>query len=229
VRRSQPSHDETNESKSTRHRTSQRKRDSVRRNALAGRGPVTPAGRARAARNARRHGLSAPDLWDADAEIDALARRICPPGAGEPAREAHLLGLARRIAEAQVDLMRVRRARHDLIASEFADPHYRTSKNLMARIAMLREAGEMIKRGDQVPPAMAHAIHHRPRGAEKFAVILAEIAPQLIAMDRYERRALWRRKHAVRAYDAAATGRAAPRRRPGAQKNQVLTKRTKRG
>lgn len=185
--------------------------------------PGDTAGKARGVPNAQRHGLSVPVLWDAalSAEVEALARRICPPGAGDAVSEARLLDLARHIAEAQVDLMRVRRARHDLIATDFADPAYRTSKDLMGRIAMLSEAGLMLKRGGVVPPAMADAIHKRPEGGDKVALILAELSPQLVAMDRYERRALSRRKFAVRAYDAATIGRTEPF-RPGARKNTVL-------
>jgi hypothetical protein len=212
-------------------RPPQRKRDANRRNALLGRGPKTAAGKARVARNALRHGLSAPDLWDPTVchQVEALARRICPPGAGDAGREAHLLGLARRIAEAQVDPTRVRRARLDLIASRFADPIYRTSKGLVGRIAMLRVAGELQMRGEPVPPDMAHAILHRPQGAAKFAVIIAELSPQLIAMDRYERRARSRRRQAVRAYDACVARRVRRHHRPGANKSALFTKQTNRG
>jgi len=188
-------------------------------------GPKTPASKARVARNAQRHGLSVPALWDAalSAEVEALARRIYPPGAGDAITEARLLDLARHIAEAQVELMRVRRARHDLIATDFADPAYRTSKGLMARIATLLDAGLMLQRGEPVSPAMAGVVRGRPEGADKFAVIVAELSPQLIAMDRYERRALARRRSAVRAYDAAVIGHTGPL-RPGARKNTVFTK-----
>jgi hypothetical protein len=184
-------------------------------------GPTTPAGKARAAQNARRHGLRAPDPVDAalSAEVEVLARRICPPGAGDAASEARLLDLARHIADAQVDLMRVRRARHDLIATDFADPRYLTSKGLMGRIARLLDAGLMLQRGEPVPAAVADALHKRPQGGNKFAIILAELSPQLVAMDRYERRALSRRKSAIRAFDAAAIGRDRPL-APGREKTR---------
>jgi hypothetical protein len=42
-----------------------------------------------------------------------------------------------------------------------------------------------------------------PHGADKIATILSREAKALESMDRYERRALSRRKFAVRAFDAA--------------------------
>ena len=81
-----------------------------RANGRRSRGPITAAGRARAAQNARRHGLSrsvCSDLAFAS-EIAALARHIAGAHAG-----AEELALAGGIAAAQVDLMRVRCARRD--------------------------------------------------------------------------------------------------------------------
>jgi hypothetical protein len=42
-----------------------------------------------------------------------------------------------------------------------------------------------------------------PQGPHKLATILSGEAKKLLAMDRYERRALSRRKFAIRAFDAA--------------------------
>ena len=42
-----------------------------------------------------------------------------------------------------------------------------------------------------------------PQGPNKFATILSQEAKRLLAMDRYERRALFRRKIAIQAFDEA--------------------------
>ena len=71
-------------------------------------GPRTRAGKAVAARNAWRHGLSLPVLADAALapEVAALAQAIAGVDASAASRAA-----AARIAEAQVDLARVRGVR----------------------------------------------------------------------------------------------------------------------
>ena len=51
--------------------------------------------------------------------------------------------------------------------------------------------------------ALVKFVPRRPQGPEKLATILSQEAKQLLAMDRYERRALSRRKFAIRAFDAA--------------------------
>jgi hypothetical protein len=101
------------------------KRQANRTNARASTGPRTTAGKARVGQNARRHGLRVSVLSDPklSAEVEALAREI----AGEQAK-SELLGLARRVAEAQIDLIRVRRARHDLVAAALADPNYKSAR-----------------------------------------------------------------------------------------------------
>ncbi len=58
-----------------------------------------------------------------------------------------------------------------------------------------------------LPPPVAqyadHIIYWKPQGAEKLAYILSDLASKLVAIDRYERRALSRRKFAIRDFDAA--------------------------
>ena len=99
------------------------------------RGPRTAAGKASSARNALRHGLSVPVLADpaTAAVVEALACRVMaeldrtihsakgiePAGEGSDRLSPHAdLGtLARAVAEAQVDLLRIRRVRHELIAA----------------------------------------------------------------------------------------------------------------
>ena len=124
-------------------------------NAQASTGPKTAGGKIRAARNARRHGLSLPIV-----SIPALSQQaelLAQEFAGGSA-DQKFIEIGRRIAEAQVDLVRIRQARHDLIVDTIHD-----AEDVM---------GEL------------------------------HFANQLIAMDRYERRALSRRKFAIRQLDA---------------------------
>jgi len=90
-----------------------RKAETNRANARASTGPKTAHGRASSAGNAFRHGLSIPVESDQVLceRTQALARQI----AGSDT-SLHIQILARRIAEAQVDLLRVRSARHQLLS-----------------------------------------------------------------------------------------------------------------
>ena len=49
------------------------------------------------------------------------------------------------------------------------------------------------------------AVGEPPQGAKKFVYILADLTKRLSAMDRHERRALSRRKFAIRELDTALT------------------------
>ena len=90
-----------------------------RANALAGTGPRTRQGKIHSAQNARRHGLSLSVLTDPllSEEADSLAHALAGEGAN-----AALLEPARRAAEAQIDLIRIRKARHDLLARNLKKP-----------------------------------------------------------------------------------------------------------
>jgi hypothetical protein len=125
-------------------------RHANRVNATRSTGPRTRAGKTTAARNAWRHGLSLPVLADATLapEVAGLAHAIAGEGASAARRTA-----AARIAEAQIDLVRVRGVRLAL-----------TQKLLDG----------------------------------------AEVTAEILRLDRYERRALFRRSRALKALDRAA-------------------------
>src|SRR5690242_21762323 len=96
-------------------RANERLRAANRANAARSTGLRTRAGKAAVARNALRHGLSLPVLADPALapEVAALTARIAGEGA-DPARHAAAVW----IAEAQVDVLRVRRVRAGLMRSE---------------------------------------------------------------------------------------------------------------
>jgi hypothetical protein len=139
--------------------TSERRLAANRRNARASTGPKTAAGKACAARNARRHGLAVPIGADPvlGAQAEAFAREIV----GDEA-SPQLRALARAIAEAQLDIVRVRSARREVMQSSLGS-----------------------------------------LGKEKLALAISECATQLERFDRYERRALSRRKFAIRTLESA--------------------------
>jgi len=93
-------------------------RTANRANAARSTGPRTRAGKATVARNALRHGLSLPVLADPALapEVAALAARIAGGGASVARHAA-----AVRIAEAQVDVLRVRRAGDRIMAEGFTE------------------------------------------------------------------------------------------------------------
>jgi hypothetical protein len=179
--------------------TSDRKIKANRANAWASSGPQTAQGRARSARNALRHGLSLPLYSDPAVceEVEALAREI----AGNDAN-AEIQQLARRVAEAQIDLGRVRYARHRFLSGSLSDQYYDSHANTRMKVKFI---GLVLQgKGPDVSIELLEKfLTSTPQGPHKLALILSQEAKRLLAMDRYERRALSRRKFAIRAFDAA--------------------------
>jgi hypothetical protein len=130
-------------------------------------------------------------------EVEALAREIIGTDANPEMRE-----LARRIAETQIDLHRVRSARHQLLSQALSDPDYESDAMHRKKAAL---AIRILRRFDSrtpMPDNVMEVLNSKPEGLNKLATILADKTRQLLALDRYERRALSRRKFAIRAFDA---------------------------
>ena len=132
--------------------SSERKIAANRQNASHSTGPRTAHGKKRASRNALRHGLTVSILQDSDmlVEVEQLARAIVGVNA-TPLQFSQ----AQTIAEAELDIVRIRRI----------------------RVATIDQA--------------------MTEGIDEAEAILRSL-PLLEKIDRYERRALSRRKRAIR-------------------------------
>jgi hypothetical protein len=170
-----------------------------RENAKDSSGPKTANGRARSARNALCHGLSLPVHSDpALSEIvETLAREIAGPTAN-----AEILELAR-VAEVQIELRRVRNARQQRLATAIAQPFYESRADTRKKMALLKPFLTRRLAEVPLPDFLERLVTLTPQGLMKLATILSKEAKWLRALDQYERRALSRRKFAIRAFDEA--------------------------
>src|SRR5262249_17826929 len=158
-------------------------------------------GRARSTRNAFRHGLSLPIQHDRARceEVQDLARQIAGSNAS-----AHLQGLALRVAEAQVDLCRIRNARLQFLSEALADRyrfHTRPVTRLKSKIikqCLTPKLAEL-----SLPAFIERFLTAANEGPGKLAMVVLNETKRLQAFDRYEPRALPRRKTAIRILDEA--------------------------
>jgi len=191
-------------------RASARVRDN-RANAKKSTGPRTQQGRTRASRNAIKHGLSLPpSLWERPAdEVENFVQLIAGEGAS-----VQLQAAANAIAEAEFDLMRIRRVKCDLMS----DPKAREKKPSRKVIAAVRlKMHEEMKRIDafeesgrfsewqvmdetfELVAFVDRALEPKPRTLEQG---MGTLAIHIARIDRYERRVLTRRRRAIEAFYA---------------------------
>jgi hypothetical protein len=156
-------------------------------NARASTGPRTKAGKIRSSKNALRHGLNV-SIWDDFAltgRAEELALRIAGPKADAEARV-----LARAIAEAQFSLDRVRARRMRLLKEPLAPSQSDIRRQPLDGIKGLKPAErpigiEIVEKLDQ------RSIKNMDDRKVEFG-----------RLEQYERRALSRRKSAIREFDA---------------------------
>lgn len=175
-----------------------------RKNGRKSRGPKTRLGLSRSSQNARRHGLAVALSHDPSfgPAIDQLANAI----AGEnidPVRH----NIARQFAEAQLDLVRIRSTRTDVLADDSLRKINVTRKELKAISrsyrAKIRATNDFVEATflmDECEHAIL-SVKSEPLSHEKG---IGLIINKLNGLERYERRALSRRNktlHSLSEYD----------------------------
>ena len=165
-----------------------------RRNARKSTGPRLGAGKKRASRNAYRHGLTLSITSTAAfaKQLDKLAREI----AGDT-EDPILLEHARTIAQSELDLARVRRAKVALIEractfGELEPPQVLSSVTQIIRLVNALDRGRLI-----LPKPVDSSATMPSQEPYRSAEAVRRVLPELRKLDRYERRAAVRRHQAV--------------------------------
>ena len=165
-------------------------------------GPRTVAGKRCASRNARRHNLSTPVRADPQARtrVDQLADLLAGPGADAWRREQAIA-----VADAQIDLMRIRAAKLGILErmSQVGSLKYHESVGYM--LTFVQNLGQ---RGywDAVGRMFLDYLNKSPLPKDVAAreiEVFRRLLPELQKLERYERRALSRRKFALRDFAAS--------------------------
>ena len=151
--------------------TSLRRIQANRANARISTGPKTARGRARAAHNARRHGLNLSVFADPalSEQTEAVAREI----AGEPTND-DIYHLARRVAEAQIDLQRVRDTRHQLLCDALANAYYESRAEAQAKLKVNKQHLTPQLANIPLPAFIEKYLITTPKRRAKLATILSE-------------------------------------------------------
>jgi hypothetical protein len=168
--------------------TSERMIAANRSNGRRGCGPRTAAGKASSRRNALRHGLSVPlvNVPGMCAEVEKLARII----AGANADDTQL-GHARMVAEAQLDLMRIRGIKSAIMNSLTAKVNPPSAGIFAEEVKISSEGGDAGLVSDDFSSE---------GGCSQELAMIPPVLRQLSRLERYECRAISRRRRAMRAF-----------------------------
>jgi hypothetical protein len=165
-----------------------------RRNARKSTGPRSGAGKNRSSRNAYRHGLTLSITSTAAVakQLDKLVREI----AGDT-EDAIMLERARALAQAELDLARVRRAKITLIERARAfgelDP-----PQAFRTVTQIKRFFNALDRGRLILPEPIDSSATMPsQEPYRSAEAVRRVLPELRKLDRYERRAAGRRDRAI--------------------------------
>jgi hypothetical protein len=176
----------------------QKQIEANRRNARKSTGPRSASGKKRASRNALKHGLTTPISGAAvTREIDALARQI----AGDP-EDRLRMAAARDAAEAQLELARVQRVGVAFIERTAAVGRLEQRKlfrTIRDETAFMALACLGVRLGKTQPKCAVDPWPPMPtEEPARTTEAIRRALPDLLRLNRYERRAASRRDRAIR-------------------------------
>jgi hypothetical protein len=163
--------------------TSEHRQQANQNNAKRSTGPRTAWGKLRAKLNAQRHGLATKQA--ALPEVERMAKAICGKGASRLQYEEAL-----NVAESQFMLQAVRDAR------------LATIKRMMSAAPTSKE--QVADSSEPVLEGEGQAGSEEQSSQENILAAVVRALPELARYDRYERRALSRRRRAIRHFVATS-------------------------
>jgi hypothetical protein len=212
--------------------TSERKVAANRRNGGQSRGPWTPTGKGRASRNALRHGLDSAvfDHGHQSEKVERIARLIAGDGSGGIRYDQAVIIAESSMVLFRIRLYRVKAIERyrerlqspffpgsplpqeiDGLARQYGLGNSRAVKDIIGRWSKatvaetkeLKASGKELRRGEVSRLiAFGESFEKGSAKARTDVECFLLALPEIRALERYERRALSRRRRAIRIFDA---------------------------